>query len=166
MRHAAELRRTIAALLAVAAIVAADRADALDPSRALTQYVHRIWQTQQGLPQASIDAVLQTSDGQLWLGTRTGLVRFDGIRFTTVDAANGGAMPDVWIPALVEDADHALWIGTDESGVYRFAGGTLTRYARGDGLPSTSIRCLFVDATGRVWACTSAGLAVFNASRF
>ena len=65
------------------------RADALDPSKTLSQYVRRIWQVQQGLPQASIDALLQTRDGYLWLGTQTGLVKFDGVRFTTIDEVDG-----------------------------------------------------------------------------
>jgi ligand-binding sensor domain-containing protein/signal transduction histidine kinase len=162
----AGLRRTSTTLLVIAALACADRAAALDPSRALTQYVHRIWQTQQGLPQAAIDALLQTSDGQLWLGTQTGLVRFDGVRFTTVDSTSGVAVPAVWITALVEDSTHALWIGTDESGVYRLSGHTVTAYAREDGLPSTDIRCLFVGPSGHVWACTPNGLAAFNGTRF
>ena len=55
---------------------------ALDPSRSLTQYFHRVWQIQPGLPQASIYCVLQTQDAYLWLGTQLGLVRFDGVRFS------------------------------------------------------------------------------------
>ena len=153
-------------MLVVSVFAIGERANALDPTRTLTQYVHRIWQTQQGLPQASIDAVLQTRDGQLWLGTQTGLVRFDGVRFTSVDAANGVAIPDVWITALAEDGDHGLWIGTDESGVYRLAGGALTHYDVAGGLPSMTIRCLFADPAGRVWACTSDGLATWNGTRF
>src|SRR6478672_3506496 len=75
-------RPRIALLVALAAC--ATRAYALDPSRTLTQYVHRIWQVQQGLPQASIYAILQTRDGYVWLGTQMGLVKFDGVRFTSV----------------------------------------------------------------------------------
>ena len=40
---------------------------------------------QQGLPNAWIYSIVQTHDGYLWLGTQTGLVKFDGVRFTTVD---------------------------------------------------------------------------------
>jgi ligand-binding sensor domain-containing protein len=72
------------ALLLIAAAIPA-RVYALDPAKTLTQYVHRIWQVQQGLPQASVYAIVQTRDGFLWLGTETGLVKFDGVRFTTID---------------------------------------------------------------------------------
>src|SRR2546421_6849526 len=54
------------ALLTVSAFVAG-RATALDANRALTQAVHRIWQVNQGLPEATIHRVRQTSDGYLWL---------------------------------------------------------------------------------------------------
>src|SRR6202040_430532 len=106
-------------LLALTLVLTAGaRASALDAARTLTQYVHRIWQVTQGLPQASIYAVVQTSDGRLWLGTQTGLVRFDGVRFTTIDEVNGVSLADVWVTKLIEDHQHALWIGTDASGVF------------------------------------------------
>jgi ligand-binding sensor domain-containing protein/signal transduction histidine kinase len=140
-------------------------ADALDQARTLTQYVHRIWQVQQGLPQASIYAILQTADGRLWLGTQKGLVTFDGVRFTTVNAA-GVALGDMWVTALLEDRRHALWIGTDESGIVRLDRGMPTRYTVRDGLPSDTVQCVFEDREGRVWVCTSAGLARWNGQTF
>ncbi len=153
-------------LVLIGATLLARGAEALDPTRTLTQYVHRIWQTQQGLPQASIYALIQTADGRLWLGTQTGLVQFDGVRFTTVDEETGVAMPSVWVTALVEDQQHALWVGTDASGVFRVFQGAVTRYTSDNGLPSDSITCLFMDRAGRVWACTTDGLAIWNGVRF
>src|SRR5205809_7305383 len=81
---------------------------ALDPSRTLTQYVHRIWQVQQGLPEASIYAIVQTRDGYLWLGTQTGLVKFDGVRFTAIDEIDGVPLKDVWITRLALDRSDKL----------------------------------------------------------
>ncbi|HUK34353.1 MAG TPA: two-component regulator propeller domain-containing protein, partial [Vicinamibacterales bacterium] len=141
------------------------RVDALDQARTLTQYVHRIWQVQQGLPQASIYAIAQTTDGRLWLGTDKGLVTFDGVRFTTV-SANRVGLSEMWVTALLADHDGGLWIGTDESGVVRLNHGVLTRYTRSDGLPSDTAQCLFEDHDGRVWVCTSAGLATWNGKSF
>ena len=121
--------------------------------------MHRIWQVQQGLPQAAVYAVVQTSDGRLWLGTQTGLVRFDGVRFTTIDDPNGVSLADVWVTKLIEDHQHALWIGTDASGVFRLRDGVLTRFSRREGLPSDTVQCVFEDHSGRVWVCTAGGLA-------
>jgi ligand-binding sensor domain-containing protein len=102
--------------LSIAAILAAACGSALyglDPSRTLTQYVHRIWQVQQGLPESSIYSLLQTRDGYLWLGTQTGLVRFDGVRFSMLESIYPGAPANVWIRAAIEDSQGAVWIGTN-----------------------------------------------------
>ena len=61
---------------------------ALDPRKAITQYAHQVWKTDAGLPQNSIQAILQTRDGYIWLGTERGLVRFDGVQFTVFDKGN------------------------------------------------------------------------------
>src|SRR5579871_4951564 len=101
----------------------------LDPTRTLTQYVHRIWQVQQGLPESSIFSILQTRDGYLWLGTQTGLVRFDGVRFTSLENIVSTAPTNIWIRALAEDRNGTLWIGTNESGLYSMAGGSIAHYS-------------------------------------
>ena len=167
MRQIRISRHISLALLIVALVLGAGRrADALDPARALTQYVHRIWQVQQGLPQASVYAVIQTSDGRLWLGTQTGLAEFDGVRFTTVDGSNGVSLSDVWVTTLLEDHEHALWIGTDASGVFRLRDGVLTHFSRHDGLAADGVQCLFEGHDGHVRVCTAEGLATFNGHAF
>jgi len=93
-------RAPLRIVVLAALVVCAPRAYALDPSRTLSQYVHRIWQVQQGLPQASIHVVLQTRDGYVWLGTETGLVKFDRVRFTSVDDLGGAAIGRVWVTSL------------------------------------------------------------------
>src|SRR5215475_5306396 len=85
---------------------------ALDPDRTLTQYVHRIWQLPQGLPDATITSIVQTDDGYLWLGTETGLVRFDGVRFSRIgDEDKHSALSHAWIRNILETDRHDLWIG-------------------------------------------------------
>src|ERR1051325_9031422 len=101
-------------VLVVAAATWPNLVYALDPSRTLTQYVHRIRQVQQGLPQAWIYSIAQTHDGYLWLGTQTGLVKFDGVRFTTIDETDGVPSAHIWVTRLLEDDHHALWVGTSQ----------------------------------------------------
>src|SRR6185295_1850381 len=55
----------------------------LNPGKSLTQYTRNVWTQAQGLPQDTIQAITQTSDGYLWLGTDEGLARFDGYEFVT-----------------------------------------------------------------------------------
>jgi ligand-binding sensor domain-containing protein len=54
---------------------------ALDPERRITQYRHSVWRAQEGAFESAPNAITQTADGYIWLGTDSGLVRFDGVRF-------------------------------------------------------------------------------------
>src|SRR5882762_4839782 len=76
---------------------------ALDPSRLLNQFGHDIWQREQGLPNNTIRAILQTHDGYLWLATEEGLVRFDGVRFKVFDTQNTREIASNQIQLLFED---------------------------------------------------------------
>ena len=132
---------------------------ALDPSLALTQYIHRIWQVTQGLPQAAIYSIWQTHDGYLWLGTQTGLVRFDGVRFTSFDNPNVPGLKNAWVGNLFEDQQQNLWIGSSDAGLFRLHDGIVKRFSSLDGLPSESVRCLVPARNGDLWVCTSQGMA-------
>src|SRR6266581_1224950 len=65
--------RAWAALLAAFAGLTGHAAIALDPAKAITQYGHDVWLVDQGLPQNTVNAILQTRDGYIWLGTEEGL---------------------------------------------------------------------------------------------
>src|SRR5262245_36750969 len=136
-----------------------ESARALDPQRALTQAFLRKWQFPQGLPQATIFAIRQTSDRYLWLGTEAGLYRFDGIRCSAAPGAAAVALRNLWITDLCEDRDHNLWVATNDSGVVRVHDGAAVRYGLDAGLPSEHIRCLVLDRRGELWVGTEAGVA-------
>src|ERR1700716_200150 len=84
----------------------------LHPGAPLSQYGHDVWDSDSGLPQNSVDAIAQTRDGYLWLGTQEGLVRFDGVHFRVFDTRNTAALGDDYIEAMCQTRDGALWIGT------------------------------------------------------
>ena len=73
------LGRVFAALAFSLAL--APGAQALEPSVSLAHYGYDAWDSDSGLPQNSVNTILQTRDGYLWLGTQEGLVRFDGVHF-------------------------------------------------------------------------------------
>jgi len=131
----------------------------LDPSLALTQYIHRIWQVTQGLPQAAIYSIWQTHDGYLWLGTQTGLVRFDGVRFTSFDNPNVPGLKNAWVGNLFEDRQNNLWIGSSDAGLFRLRDGIVQRFSSAEGLPSDGVHCLVPARNGDLWVCTSQGMA-------
>ncbi|KAF1716363.1 hypothetical protein CSC74_11010 [Pseudoxanthomonas yeongjuensis] len=93
---------------------------ALDPEKALTQYVHTVWRMEDGLPQSAVTKILETSDGYLWVGTQGGLARFDGVRFTVFDHTNTPALHDDFVSDLAEDSHGTLWIATANGGVTSF----------------------------------------------
>src|SRR6476646_9301814 len=119
----------------LAALALPRAASARDRNRALTQDVHRIWQTQQGLPQGAILDIFQTREGYLWLATQTGLVRFDGVRFQQAEDIIPGAPPNLWIRAAFEDQGRALWLGSNELGVFRLGLDGVHQYTTAQGLP-------------------------------
>ncbi len=133
---------------------------ALDPNKALTQYVHQVWKDDDGLPQNTVRAILQSQGGYLWLGTEEGLSRFDGVRFTVFDKTNTAAFETGHaIEALYEDRQGRLWISAHNAGLIRYAGGHFTRLSAEAGLPGKNVSAVFQDAAGAMWIGTrDAGL--------
>jgi signal transduction histidine kinase/ligand-binding sensor domain-containing protein len=154
------VRRALAAVIAAVALLALpEPARALDPQRALTQAFLRKWQFPQGLPQATIFTIRQTSDRYLWLGTQAGLYRFDGIRFSAAPGGGAVALQNLWITDLCEDREHNLWVATNDSGVVRLHDGAAVRHGLDSGLPSEHVRCLLLDRHDDLWAGTEEGVA-------
>ncbi len=129
---------------------------ALDPNKAVTQYSHDVWQTEDGLPHENIIAIIQTHDGYIWLGTPVGLVRFDGVRFTLFDKSNTANIKNNNITELFEDREGTLWIGS-EGGLYQLNDGEFTLYTVKDGLSSNYIRSIYEDKEGSLWIGTYGG---------
>jgi ligand-binding sensor domain-containing protein len=128
---------------------------ALDPRKALTQYVHNAWQTDQGLPQNSVQAVLQTRDGYLWFGTQEGLVRFDGEHFEIFDRSNTKALGHNNVSALFEDRLGTLWVGTSGGGLTWLKDGVFTRFSAQHGLSDEFVTTVRDDSHGTVWIGTN-----------
>lgn len=82
-------------------------------------FVHK-WQTDDGLPQNAVTAIVQTHDGYLWVGTYGGLARFDGVRFVVFDNGNTPEMHSSRVTSLYEDTQHNLWIGYETGELIRY----------------------------------------------
>lgn len=120
------------------------RAKALDPARHISQYGHRAWKTVDGLLVGSPLAITQTPDGYLWVGTSSGLFRFDGVRFVRWpqdgQALYGG------VGALLTGRDGGLWIGS-EGGVSRWRDGRLTTFTDSRG----PVQAMVETSEGDLW---------------
>lgn len=106
--------------LVLAVLLLAPRAWALAPGLQLGQLHHMAWLTRDGAP-SDIHDIRQTPDGFLWLGTSSGLFRFDGVQFERIDLFPQGDGPGQSqnIASLAVGRDGALWVGFRLAGVMR-----------------------------------------------
>lgn len=126
------------------------------PNLGRESYSLDFWHGAEGLSQSRVRAIVQTRDGYLWLGTDGGLVRFDGVSFTSFTVQSGSLQDnEVW--ALKEDRDGVLWIGTT-AGLSRLENGRFTSYTKAEGLPDDWVRQIDADPAGNLWIATYRGV--------
>src|SRR5258708_321734 len=100
------LSRWLATGLTLVCLVGEARA--LDPNHTLSQYLREQWTTDSNFPGGAIDAITQTADGYLWLGTEKGLVRFDGVNFDLTSSFS--EFSGVPVSGLTTDSDGRLCV--------------------------------------------------------
>jgi signal transduction histidine kinase/ligand-binding sensor domain-containing protein len=115
------------------------------------QLNHRIWTTREGAPEAVVNAMDQTPDGYLWIGTESGLVRFDGVHF---DLRIGKKLPQSSIKSLFAESDGDLWIGYTFGGISRLHGNTIVNYDL-DSLAAGGVFSFVRGPDGALYAGTS-----------
>jgi signal transduction histidine kinase/ligand-binding sensor domain-containing protein len=137
------------AFVLVAAFVATGPgcAFALDPALEVSQYGHTAWSGSESLAPGVIGSIAQTSDGYLWLGSSSGLLRFDGVRSVAWQPPPGSSLPDERIRALLGTRDGSLWIGTLR-GLAILKGGVIVVP---DQLKGKTVNALEEAGDGTVW---------------
>jgi signal transduction histidine kinase/ligand-binding sensor domain-containing protein/CheY-like chemotaxis protein/HPt (histidine-containing phosphotransfer) domain-containing protein len=127
--------------------------------------------TADGLPQATVMATLQDSQGFVWLGTEDGLVRYDGHELYryAYSRTDPKSLPGNFIWEIAEDSQHDLWLAVKDGGLAQWqrATDTFTVYRHDPrnpaSLASDSVRAVLVDARGKVWVGTSdAGVDILD----
>ena len=129
------------------ALICSARSFALDPSLDISQYAHTAWKVREGFTKGTIFAIAQTPDGYLWLGTESGLARFDGVQAVPWEPPNGEQLPSNFIQDLLVGRDGTVWIGTDK-GLASWKEGKFTQYPAFAGY---RIYSLLQDAGGAIW---------------
>jgi signal transduction histidine kinase/ligand-binding sensor domain-containing protein len=124
-----------------------------------------VWTIKDGAPD-DVHALAQTFDGFLWLGTSSGLYRFDGIRFEHYQPQPGVALPSHSIYSLMATPDGGLWIAFEPTGLGFLKAGFLTVFSRPQELPDSPIHSLAQDYDGRIWAGTETGLVLREGTRW
>jgi ligand-binding sensor domain-containing protein len=120
---------------------------ALNPSLDVNQYAHTAWPVREGFFKDSINAIAQTPDGYLWLGTGLGLVRFDGVQPVLWQSRDGQHIPSNFIRSVLAARDGRLWIGTTK-GIASLKDGKLTQYPE---MGSDEAVFLSEDREGTIW---------------
>jgi ligand-binding sensor domain-containing protein/signal transduction histidine kinase len=135
------------------------------PVRAFPAFSCRLWQTDDGLPHNSVQSILQTQDGYLWLGTQGGLVQFDGYRLRPAQTNISTVALQSSIMALCETGDGTLWVGTDQ-GLFRREQGAFVQHGNKDILGTDVVRALHEARDGSLWIGTSAGTTRWHMGKF
>jgi signal transduction histidine kinase/ligand-binding sensor domain-containing protein len=144
--------------LAVLALAASALAGPLAVTRAPEGYAARVWHSEDGLPEETVQAFAQTPDHFLWIGTSGGLLRFDGIQFVIYDRENTPALRENSVFCLMAGHDGTLWIGEEGGGLASYSGGVFRSWSRQEGLTNNYVRALREDDRHDIWVGTDDGL--------
>src|SRR5471032_47737 len=150
-------RETLASLLlAAAALLPMAPAAALNPQIRLQDYNHTMWTAKDGAP-AEIGTMAQTPDGWLWLGTSTGLYRYDGMHFEHYRLPDGEEQQHNHVRSLYAAPNGDLWIGYGSEGLSVLRHGGAIENIPFDmklGLPNNFV----FDRDGNPWITSTLGM--------
>lgn len=122
------------------------------------QFTRNLWRTSDGLPEATVQALAETNDGLLWIGTTGGLATFGGFHLHTFAAPNLQALGGHSVFCLAKDRDGSLWAGTEGGGLLHIQGESVRVFSGREGLTDGFVRSVFQDAGGTLWVGTDDGL--------
>ena len=137
----------------------------LNPNKNLSEFGNQVWLTEHGLPQNTVQTIIQTHDGYLWFGTQEGLAKFNGTNFVVFDRENTPQLKSNDIRSLLEDRNGNLWIGTS-FGLARIQGGAFTSFTTAEGLPDNTIGPIVEGQDGALWIGTGSGLVLYSNNAF
>lgn len=122
-----------------------------------------------GLSENNVLCVLQDSRGFMWMGTRDGLNKYDGYKFTLYrnNVNDKNSISNNFITSLAEDSKGNLWIGTNGGGLNRYNRDkdifTHYKHEAGNSISGDLVSCVTEDHEGNLWIGTSkTGLDVLN----
>lgn len=132
----------------------------MDPTRPGSGYSAVLYDNKNGLPTSEANAIVQTEEGFIWIGSYSGLIRYDGTTFERLDSTTGIAS----VVSLFVDSKNRIWVGTNDGGVVVIEKGLTRTFRMEDGLKSLSVRSITEDKAGNIYVGTTRGVAQIDAA--
>jgi signal transduction histidine kinase/ligand-binding sensor domain-containing protein len=134
---------------------------------AFAQYRIDRWTTDEGLPQNSVNAMIQSRDGYIWATTQGGIVRFDGVRFKVFNRSNTKGLDESRFWKMIEDKAGRIWFQSESFSLIKYENGTFTTFKIGkDFAGKSAIHPLNTDIDGNLIFSTNQGHFRFQNNRF
>ena len=128
-------------------------ASAAGNEREHANYIVSVFNEENGLPTGEANAVLQTKNGYIWIGSYGGLIRYDGSAFVDFsDRLSSSA-----VRALYESRDGTLYIGTNDAGAFSFRNDVFTSLLTEDSDSYLCVRAFAENDDGTVYAASTSG---------
>ena len=151
----------LAIFLPMESVYAVDNSEELsvvDPINNEDSYSAVLYNNTNGLPTSEANDIDQTSEGFIWIGSYSGLIRYDGNTFERVDSTTG----IVSVVSLMVDSRDRLWIGTNDNGLAMMENGEYTFWGEDDGLGSSKICDIAEGDDGTVYVGTTDGISMIS----
>jgi signal transduction histidine kinase/ligand-binding sensor domain-containing protein len=145
--------------LAMIAFLCASVANAFSSDEALSSLLVTYWTKRDGMPHSQVRIMQQDSDGYLWIGTQSGLARFDGRKFVTFSPADNPGLLLGPVGSILEDKQKRLWIGGLDGLSVREKDSFRSIDSK-DGLSAGAVTALALDEANNLW------IAVYGAGVF
>ena len=117
-----------------------------------------LYDNRSGLPTSEANAIAQTGEGFIWIGSYAGLIRHDGNSFERIDSTTGISN----VRCLFVDSQDRLWIGTNDSGVFLMEDGDFLKLDNEGPLKSACVRAITEDSNGIIYIGSAVGAAFID----
>ena len=149
---------TVQGSVSVEAAEAERNSTAFDPFAEGASYSCILYNYANGLPTSEANAIAQTSDGFIWIGSYGGLVRYDGNNFERMDSSLGISA----VICLLADHNDRLWFGSNDNGLAMLYRDKVTHWGLDEGLKSLSVSRIVEDPNGIIYVGTKDGIYMFD----
>ena len=153
--------------IALMTICVSASTEAVDPERAMSQYIRDQWGNDRGFPGGPVYAVTQTSDGYLWIGAEKGLVRFDGVTFRLFEPKGSTASAGPTVLGVAAAPDGSVWARLRGVALVRYHNGAFENILSNVGPPESVVSAMLRGRHDRMLLATlSRGAVAYASGRF